>query len=568
VRTVVKVAALTGVSARRLIALLSLGALSSLLSILPIQFLAVAVDVVAGDSAAGGGVGQWLRQVVNWAAPTGEVATAIAAVGGFAVASLVADAVRISFGYAAMRTTNAIVVQAKKLTFDQTLKTPATAVRRRSRGDMIHRVSSDPTQLESLYGVPLTTIGSDLLDVFWVIVVVAALRWDLALILVLPMPLIAYLGVRAARRQRLSAERLREADGSMTAAAEQTASNLMVVKSFAGEARESRGFAALTAAAMRARQDSNTNLAGFFAQTSGVRLTATGGLLCYAIYLVATGQLAIGAIAILVSYTTRFYSPLLNLSKSWQSIQRGLIAGERILELFNRDAEDWRESTSTSPALRPRPLRVEGLVVPVAEDRSISYPDISVAAGGLAVITGHSGGGKSTLLQAIMGYIAPSQGAIEVGDDDLASINVHDRRQLFSYAGQENFLHNTTVLDNVMYPESGDDQAEALRQLKALELADRAEDIVGEAGIGLSGGQARRVVLARALTRTAPILLLDEVFANLDPRSAELVAQAIRSVIGQRTVIMICHELPEELRDCVNLEVRVAADSPQLSQAE
>lgn len=564
-RTVVNVAALTGVSARWLVALLSLGALSSLLSILPIQFLAVGVDVVAGDSA-GGGVGQWLRQVVDWAAPTGEVATAMVAVGGFAVASLVADAVRIGFGYAAMRTTNTIVVRAKKLTFDRTLKTPATAVRGRSRGDMIHRVSSDPAQLESLYGVPLTTIGSDLLDVFWVIVIVAALRWDLALILMLPMPLIAYLGVRAARRQRLSAERLREADGSMTAAAEQTASNLMVVKSFAGEARESGAFAALAAAAMRARQDSNTNLAGFFVQTSVVRLTAAGGLLCYAIYLVANGQLAIGAIAILVSYTTRFYSPLLNLSKSWQSIQRGLVAGERILEFFDRDGEEWREQASTSSDLRPHPLKIAGLVMRVSEDRSISYPDISVPAGGLAVITGHSGGGKSTLLQAIMGYIEPSRGSMEVGDRDLASMGVHDRRQLFSYAGQENFLHNTTVLENVMYPVSGEDEAEARRQLKALELADRADDIVGEAGIRLSGGQARRVVLARALARAAPILLLDEVFANLDPRSAELVAQSIRSVVGHRTVILVCHEIPEQLLDCVSLEVRV--DTALLASTE
>jgi ATP-binding cassette, subfamily C, bacterial CydD len=273
------------------------------------------------------------------------------------------------------------------------------------------------------------------------------------------------------------------------------------------------------------------------------------------------------ALTILV-LAPELYLPLRNLAAQWHASADGAAVAERMLDLC--DASDARDDLLQAPALAPpdpatEPIRLAGV--------SFRYPsravdvlhdvDVTLEAGETVALVGPSGAGKSTLLALLLRFADPSAGSIRVGESDLAAIDPVAWRRCLAYVPQRPRLFRGTVADNIRI---GDLTATDARVRVAAELAGAAElvarlpaayeTIVGDGGRQLSTGEVRRIALARAFVRDAPLVLLDEPTADLDPDSADVVVEAIERLRVGRMVLVVAHrpELAERADRIVRLD--------------
>ncbi len=308
-----------------------------------------------------------------------------------------------------------------------------------------------------------------------------------------------------------------------------------------------------------------------FLSGSILELAATLGIALVAVVVgvrLAEGGIGFEAALTILVLAPELYLPLRNLAAQWHASADGAAVAERLLDLV---ADDLRDTVSQGPYVAARPAfesvavgfegvgyRYPGREVDVLRDL-----DLVVEPGELVALVGPSGGGKSTLLSLLLRFDEPTRGRIVVGATDLAELDAAAWRRCLAYVPQRPMLFRGTVADNIRLGDrsADDERVAAAAQLAAADAFIRRlpggyDTVVGEGGRGLSTGQVRRIALARAFLRDAPLALLDEPTADLDPDSAAVVADAIDRLRAGRTVVMAVHnaELAARADRVVRLE--------------
>jgi ATP-binding cassette subfamily B protein len=175
---------------------------------------------------------------------------------------------------------------------------------------------------------------------------------------------------------------------------------------------------------------------------------------------------------------------------------------------------------------------------------------IDIAPGTTVALVGRSGSGKSTLLRLLAGLIEPTSGAVLVDDVDLREMKYDELRQKVGFVLQQSYLFDATIAENIAY---GDDEPDPDRVSRAAQIAAAAEFVealplgyqtrVGDSGMRLSGGQAQRIAIARAIYRQPPLLLFDEATSALDTESERLVKENLDRLLEGRTAVVVAHRL-------------------------
>jgi ATP-binding cassette subfamily C protein CydD len=200
--------------------------------------------------------------------------------------------------------------------------------------------------------------------------------------------------------------------------------------------------------------------------------------------------------------------------------------------------------------LRVAELRLDGITVtyPGRLRPALDGIGLTIAPGERIVLTGPSGAGKSTLLALLLRFLAPAAGTIEAGGGDVAAMDLEQWRRQIAWVPQQPYLFSGSAADNIALGQPGASRGaicQAARLAGAAEFIDSLpsgyDTPLGERGLRLSAGQRQRIALARAFLRDAPLLLLDEPTAHLDPAGARLIASALDAELADRTVILISH---------------------------
>jgi ATP-binding cassette, subfamily C, bacterial CydD len=207
------------------------------------------------------------------------------------------------------------------------------------------------------------------------------------------------------------------------------------------------------------------------------------------------------------------------------------------------------------PAAEIRTVAAQGLTLAfeqvsftwdAARGRVLDGLSFRVGAGEILLLTGASGAGKSTIIDLILGFIEPQAGQVTINGAELATLVPAARTRMLGWIGQKPVIFAGTIAENIRFarPEAGDEElAEAIRLARLSELIamlpQGAETRIGEGGFGLSGGQVQRI--ARAFLKDAPLLLLDEPTAHLDPAVEQDVLDSIKRLAAGRTVILATH---------------------------
>ncbi len=419
------------------------------------------------------------------------------------------------------------------------------------KGDLMSRLTNDVHEVEisvvntvtAVFKEPLTIVG------FFVILFTMSAKLTIFTLVLLPISggIIASVAKRLRRQAALSQSTL----GSMLSVIDETLGSIRVIKGFNAQAYIRSKFQAQNDQYARTTQliDNTRDLASPFSEFAGVAVVA--GLLYYGGSLVLNGEAELTASAF-ITYIILFSQilvPAKALSGAFSNIQRGLVAGERVLRVVD-----------TEPTIRDRP---GAAVLPDFEqqielrDVSFSYGDapvlldlnLTVKKGQTIALVGPSGGGKSTLADLLPRFYDPAAGQVLIDGHDIRSCTLHSVRAQMGIVTQESILFNDTIYNNIKFNTEAS-EAEVIAAARTanahefiMQSPDGYQTVIGDRGGRLSGGQRQRLSIARAILRNPPILILDEATSALDTESEKLVQEALTRLMASRTSLVIAHRL-------------------------
>jgi ATP-binding cassette subfamily C protein CydD len=318
-----------------------------------------------------------------------------------------------------------------------------------------------------------------------------------------------------------------------------------------------------------------------FLSGSVLELAATLGVALVAVTVgvrLVAGGLGLEAGLTVLILAPELYLPLRRLGVEYHASADGLAVAERILGLLDAPPAVNSGGPRTAPSPADLPVRLERVrfSYPARPRPVLDELDLELAPGETVALLGESGAGKSTVAALLLQLLEPTAGRITVGGIDLADCQTEAWRRLVAWVPQHPTLLRATVADNIRM---GDASASDLRVRQAAALAgadsfidalpEGFDTLVGDGGRPLSAGERRRIGLARAFLRDAPLVVLDEPTADLDPASAEIVAAAVERACAGRTVLLMAHrpELVRRADRVVRLEEGRAIAEPALEAA-
>ncbi|MDY0385068.1 thiol reductant ABC exporter subunit CydD [Trichlorobacter sp.] len=258
-----------------------------------------------------------------------------------------------------------------------------------------------------------------------------------------------------------------------------------------------------------------------------------------------------------------FYLPLRNLGLAYHSRMNGLAAAERIIPLVEQPLTELDQAGSEQPSNQTPEIRCESATFRYGGQRGgVQDISLTIPAGGLTALVGASGSGKSTLARLLLGLAQPESGTISVDGVDLSALDQAAWRKQLAWVAQQPFFIAASIRENLLLGVDDADQSalrNALEQAALWPVIARMpaglETVLGDRGAGLSGGELRRLALARVLLRDARLVVLDEPTAGLDAENERLVLDALERLAKGRTVVMISHREAAIARSCRVVEL-------------
>lgn len=405
---------------------------------------------------------------------------------------------------------------------------------------------------QSCSGHLLLDILVNVLMLIGVIAVLVSMSWQLALLSMLPIPLII-LAMRGFARYVRPAFRQRQVKlGELNAALNDNISGIREIQAFTREDSEADR---IWSRIVRYRDSLLRALRLMAVFHPSIEFTASLGtivLIYFGGRLVLNGALPIADLVAYFLYLELLYQPVRALGSAWESVQQSLAGADRIAELLEQepDVSEWPKAIELPDRARGAiTLRNVGFRYSVGE-MVLQNIDFDVAPGSVVALVGPSGVGKTTLSMLISRFYDVSEGTITLDGHDIRDLTLESLRRQMGIVLQEVFLFHGTVRENILFGRldaNDQEMIEAARIANAddfIELFPEGyETMIGERGVKLSGGQRQRLAIARAVLKDAPILILDEATSSVDTETELLIQQALERLMVGRTTIVITHRL-------------------------
>jgi len=426
---------------------------------------------------------------------------------------------------------------------------------RQQTGDLVRRITSDTGCVRDL----LMGVAVPLLSALVTLLVFFGVMWSLsppltliALLAAVPLPwLIRLLEPRMAQRTFEH----QETEGGVMALAEQTLSAMPVVQAFDRRGLEVARFRKITDRSLQAYLRSIAAQLQFKIGVSASTAVGTAAMLILGGFQVLEGQLTIGSLLVFLAYLASLYGPVETLAHLGSSFATASAGARRVFEILDsQEAIVERPGAAELQAADNGGIgsvRLEGVSVGYDEGHAV-LKDVTLdaKAGETVALVGRTGSGKSTLVSLLPRFLDPWEGRVMIGGRDIRDIRLSSLRDHIGLVLQETFLLPISVASNIAYGRPEASHADIVAAATAANadefirtLPDRYDTVLGERGATLSGGQAQRISIARALLKDAPILILDEPTSALDAETEALLLAALERLMSGRTTFIIAHRL-------------------------
>ena len=422
---------------------------------------------------------------------------------------------------------------------------------RNRTGQLMSRLTSDLFELTELAHHGPEDLFISAVTILGALAVMFCLRWELALVLLLLLPVLLAVALRRWRQMSAASRAAKQKTGTINAAIESGLSGVRTTKAFANEEAQQRRFDEANEVFKTAKRGFHKEMGRFNAVMEfctgilPVAVIAVGG------WLIMKEKMDYVDLITFSLYVTTFVSPIRKLANFAEMFSNGFAGLHRFIELMGTDPSIQDAPDAVELRNVKGDVDVEHVSFAYGEKAEVLHDvTLHIPAGETVALVGPSGGGKSTLCQLLPRFYDVDSGSVSVDGHDVRSLTQRSLRRAIGIVQQDVFLFADTIRENIRYgrPEASDEEVEAAAKRAEIyddimAMPDGFDTYVGERGTLLSGGQKQRVSIARIFLKDPPILILDEATSALDSVTEAKIQGAFDRLSQGRTTLIIAHRL-------------------------
>jgi subfamily B ATP-binding cassette protein MsbA len=440
--------------------------------------------------------------------------------------------------------------QLRAKVFDRILNVPISFYQSESSGRIINTIMFEAQQIVEMLKVSMTTLFRDSLTVMVLLAALLWRNWQLTIIALIMMPVMAFLVRGVSKRLRNLNQSQLDVSNELTQVIEEATRASQVIRIFGGQKYEQERFEAKNEKLRGYAMRTTIAVASTTPLTQLAAAIAVAVVIMFAVSQAAQDSTTAGRFIEFVSLMMLLLTPLKRLADLNGPMQRGMAAAESVFALI-----DTLPETDSGKALSARAQGKLEFVhtsfsYPGQEQEALKDINLSIAPGETIALVGMSGGGKTSLVNLVPRFYTPDSGDILLDGISLHDISLTSLREQIAMVSQNVVLFDDTLVSNIAYGDANPDPERVAAAVQAAHLTDVVRDLpeglntmIGDNGMRLSGGQRQRLAIARAIYKNAPILILDEATSALDSESERAVQAALDELMLGRTTLVIAHRL-------------------------
>jgi ATP-binding cassette subfamily B protein len=445
-----------------------------------------------------------------------------------------------------------VVADARKMIYEHLQRLSLRFYEDKQTGQLMSRLVNDSDKFELLIAHAVPDVSVNILTLVGVMAVLFSLNWQLALLSMVPIPLIV-LSLRLFAKYVRPAFRVRQQElGELNAILNDNISGIREIKTFTREDVEAQR---INLRIERYRDSLLFALKMMATFHPFIQFTSALGTIIIIYFggrLALNQTLTVEDLVAFFLYLELFYQPLHHLSEAWERIQEALASADRVADLLDEQPE-----IADAPRAVGLPDPIEGAIK--LQNVSFGYNgdetvleniNLEIKPHSTVALVGPTGVGKSTLVSLIPRFYDISTGTITIDGRDIRQVTLKSLREQISIVLQDVFLFHGTARENILFGRPQATEAEVIEAAKVAnahdfitQLPQGYDTLIGERGVKLSGGQKQRLSIARAVLKDAPILILDEATSSVDTETEMLIQQALERLMVGKTTLVIAHRL-------------------------
>ncbi len=421
----------------------------------------------------------------------------------------------------------------------------------RHSGKYISNVMYDTHHIQNLVSTGVLNLMKDTFSVIALVSLMFYQNWKLAIFAILMMPLAAGLARSLGKRIGKATSKAGESSGNLASFLTEIFKGSKMIRIYQKEDDEN----------LKAKHfiddlvEKNIKIGSIMIRATPIMEALTGfmiaGFIIFSGKLIASNELSVNSFFSFLAAMMLAYQPIRSLATINLVAYQGAAAFKRISKIIDKKIE-IKEENNPQLTLRNTNIKFNNVSFKYdsTNDKAISNISIEIPGNTMAAFVGHSGAGKSTIINLLPRFYDPQEGSIEIDGQDIKNVSLKTLRKNLSMVSQDVILFDDTIKNNILYAKSNASQDEIKKACKFAaadefieKLPNGYNTVIGENGIRLSGGQKQRISIARAILKESPIILLDEATSSLDAESEEIVQNAIINLTQNKTTLVIAHRL-------------------------
>lgn len=417
-------------------------------------------------------------------------------------------------------------------------------------GDLMAHATNDINSLTRLAGGGvMSAVDASITAIVTLVTMFFSISWQMTVIAVLPLPLMAYATSRLGRKTHKAFGESQAAFSDLNNKVQESVSGIKVTKSFGYQVQELDSFQSINQKTFQKNIKTMTYdvmfdpLVLLFIGASYVLTLLVGA------YMIKAQTITIGNLVTFITYLDMLVWPLMAVGFLFNMIQRGSVSYERIEELLNQES-DVKDPENPIKTIQNGQLKYDIKAFQYSDEETLRDIHFALEKGQTLGLVGQTGSGKTTLIKLLLREYNVTEGSISLNGHPIENYRLKDLRQLIGYVPQDQFLFATSILENVRFG-NPDLSVEAVQKATKfshvyediLAMPDGFNTLIGEKGVSLSGGQKQRLAMSRAMVLNPEILILDDSLSAVDAKTEFAIIENLKDTRKDKTTIITAHRL-------------------------